>query len=118
MPKESKQDNSKLLIAVILITIGALWTLKELGLNIHFEQIFAPFTWLFSRLGKIIFSWPMILLVIGLVLVSGKHRGGWILVGLGGFFLLPRIFALPSFSFALIFPLAVLFTGVLMIARK
>jgi len=118
MPKESKQDNSKLLIAVILIAIGALWTLKELGLNIHFEQIFAPFSWLFSRLGKIIFSWPMLLLVIGLVLVSGKHTGGWILAGLGGFFLLPRIFDFPSFSFTLIFPLAVLLAGVLMITRK
>ncbi len=118
MPKESKQDNSKLVIAVILIAIGTLWTLKELGLNIHFEQIFAPFTWLFSRLGRIIFSWPMILLISGLVLVSGRHSGGWILAGLGGFFLLPRIFDLPSFSFALIFPLAVLLAGVLMITRK
>jgi hypothetical protein len=118
MPKEQKQDNSKVVIAFILIAIGALWTLKELGIHFNFEQLLAPFTWIFSKIGRIIFSWPMILLVIGLILVSGKNTGGWILVGLGGFFLIPRIFALPGFSFSLIFPLAVLFTGLLLIMRK
>ncbi len=118
MPKESKNDHSKLAVAVILIIIGVLWTLKEIGLNIHFEQLLAPFTWLFSRLGRIIFSWPMVLLVIGLIMVSSKKSGGWILVALGGFFLVPKILALPPFSFSLIFPLAVLFTGILLITRK
>lgn len=118
MPKESKNDNSKLAIAVILIVIGVLWTLKEVGVNLHFEQLFAPFTWVFSRIGRIIFSWPMVLIVIGLILVSGKHTGGWILVALGGFFIIPRIFAMQPFSFALLFPLAVLLTGVLLITRK
>ncbi|MFZ5429615.1 MAG: LiaF transmembrane domain-containing protein [Bacteroidota bacterium] len=115
---KAEQDNSKVIIAVILIIIGGLWTLRELGLNIDFDQLLSPFTWLFSRLGRIIFSWPMILMVIGLILVSGRNSGGWILVALGGFFLLPRIFAWQPFSFALIFPLAVLFTGVLIIMRK
>ncbi len=118
MSKESKSDNSKLAIAVILIVIGVLWTLKEVGVNFHFEQIFAPFTWVFSRLGRIIFSWPMVLLIIGLLLVSGKHSWGWVLVALGGFFIIPRVFALQPFSFALVFPLVVLLTGVLLITRK
>ena len=118
MPKEKKQDHSNVAIAVILISVGVLWTLKELGVHINFEQLLAPFTWIFSKIGRIIFSWPMILLIIGLILVSGKNTGGWILVALGGFFLIPRIFALPGFSFTLIFPLAVLFTGLLLIVRK
>lgn len=118
MPGKAKRDQSRLFIAVILIVVGGLWTLKELGINLPLEQIFAPFTWIFSRLGRIIFSWPMVLLVIGLILVSGNHRAGWILVALGGFFLLPKIFAWQPFPFGLVFPLAVLFTGVLIITRK
>lgn len=118
MPKESKNKHSKSAVAVILIVIGVLWTLKEIGLNIQFEQLFAPFTWLFSRLGRIIFSWPMILLVIGLIMVSSKDSGGWLLVALGGFFLIPKLLDIPPFSFSLIFPLAVLFTGILIITRK
>ena len=118
MPKELKNDNSKLVIAVILIVIGVLWTLKEVGINLHFEQIFAPFSWVFSRLGRIIFSWPMVLLVIGLILVVGKHSWGWILVVLGSFFIIPRMFALQPFSFSLVFPLVVIITGALLITRK
>lgn len=115
---EAKRENSRVLIAIILIIIGGLWTLKELGFHVQVDRLLEPFTWLVSKLGRVIFSWQMILIVTGLILVSGKHRGGWILVGLGAFFLLPRIFAWEPFSFSLLFPLAVLFTGALIILRR
>lgn len=118
MPGVNKKSNSRFIIGIILVVVGALWSLSELGVNIPFDKILAPFEWIFSKLGRIIFSWPMVLIIAGLLLVSGKNSGGWILVALGGFFLIPRIFAIPQFSFALLFPLAVLLIGIFLITRK
>lgn len=119
MEKKAKKDNSGLVIAIILILVGAFWILKEVGVNINLAVLFEPFTWMFNKLGRIIFSWPMILLVIGLILVASKKTVGWILVGLGAFFLLPLIFPKVAFlTSGLFFPLALVAIGVYIIIRK
>lgn len=117
MSKEVKKDNSGMILAVFLILTGTFWALSELGFQFNLEKIFAPFTWLFTRLGRIIFSWPMIVLIAGLVMVSGKRKSGWVLVATGGVFLMQKVFAFQVFSFTMIFPLALVFAGIYLLGK-
>jgi predicted membrane protein len=118
MEKENVENNSKLVVAIVLIVLGLFWFLGQLNIHLHFESIFHPFFNIFSRLGRVIFSWPMILVFVGLLLVAGKRQGGWILVVLGGFFLLPKIFVIPGFTFSMIFPVVLILAGIIMLVRK
>jgi predicted membrane protein len=68
----------------------------------------------------IIFSWPMLLLVIGVVSFFGSESRipGIILILIGSFFLVPRIFDL-DISFAHIFwPLILISVGILVLFRR
>ncbi len=118
MEKENVENRSKLVVAIVLIVLGMFWFLGQLNVHLHFESIFRPFFQIFSRMGKVIFSWPMILVFVGLLLVAGKRQGGWILVVLGGIFLLPKIFIIPGFTFSMIFPVVLILAGVVMLIRK
>jgi hypothetical protein len=118
MEKENVENRSKLVVAIVLIVLGMFWFLGQLNVHIHFENIFRPFFHIFSRMGHVIFSWPMILVLVGLLLVAGKRQGGWILVVLGGIFLLPKIFIIPGFTFSMIFPVVLILAGVVMLIRK
>jgi predicted membrane protein len=67
---------------------------------------------------SIIFSWQMLLIAIGTLNLFGRHSfTGIILIFIGGFFLLPDIFAF-TFSFSKLFwPVLLIFVGVLIIFR-
>ncbi|NQU87082.1 MAG: hypothetical protein HQ541_15100 [Mariniphaga sp.] len=122
MSNESK-NNSKGLLAFILIFIGSLWLLKQLGIyinfpNFHFHDFFHPFRNAFHNFWHLIFSWQTILIIVGLILLAGKRStGGLILIIIGGLFLLPQIFILPGITAVLIFPIVLIGIGVALIAR-
>lgn len=118
MDKNSSDERSKVVLAVILIAIGVIWLLRQLGIHLQLEGFFRPFFSVFSYLGRILFSWPMILVVVGLVMLAGKRPGGWIILVLGGIFLIPKIFMIPGFSFSLIFPLFLIVAGAALVFRK
>lgn len=120
MDKRSKlpEEHSKLVLAIILITVGLIWLLRHLGIHLHLDDLFRPFWAFFSHIGEIVFSWPMILVIAGLVLAAGKRQGGWILVVLGGVFLIPKIFHFQDFSLSLVFPLLIIIAGVALIMRR
>jgi 4-amino-4-deoxy-L-arabinose transferase-like glycosyltransferase len=118
MEKEIRDSSSKKTFAVILIAIGSLWLIGMLNIHLYFGEFFRPVWMIFQGIGKVIFSWPMILVLVGLILISGKRSSGWILVILGGIFLLPRIFIFPHFPTAIILPLALILIGGMMIIRR
>lgn len=115
--------NSKNVLAIILIVLGGMWLLQELGVYInfpsfHFNELFFPFHSIFHNFWRLAFSWPVILIIVGLILMAGKRsRGGIILIILGGFFLLPRIFMLSGITAAVIFPVALIAVGIALIVR-
>ena len=78
---ESKNKKSRsLLLGFIFILIGFLLVANQLDI--------VP-----MNLRGVIFSWPALLVLIGVFFVSGDNKAtGYILMGIGGFFLLPRIF--------------------------
>ncbi|HOI49011.1 MAG TPA: hypothetical protein PK167_06895 [Prolixibacteraceae bacterium] len=118
MQNEKTEDRSRVVLAAILIVVGLLWLFRQLGVHFHFDELFAPFHWIYHKIGNVIFSWPMILVLVGLILLAGKRSGGVALIVVGGIFLIPRIFLLPGFSFSLIFPVLLVVAGIAMVANK
>ena len=122
METEPQRNNSRLVLAIFLIFIGTLWLLRKIGLyiefpNINFEHIFYPFRKVFSMLKHVLFSWPMILIIIGLVLMAGKRSTGIVLIIVGGVFLLPKIFFIPGLTISLLLPVLLIGFGIAMVAR-
>ena len=118
MEKESTDNRSKIVWAVILIAVGVLWFFSLLNSHFHLWELFQPLFFVFSRIGKVIFSLPMVLILAGLVLLAGKRRGGWILIIVGGIFLIPKIFMIPDFPASVIFPLMMIVAGGALIIKR
>ncbi len=95
----------KLAFGMIILVLGALLLADNLGMM----------PW---GLKSIVFSWQMLLIVIGILNLFGRHSfTGVVLIFIGGFFLLPEIFAF-AFSFSKLFwPLLLIFVGILIIFR-
>jgi len=120
--EQGRNNNSRVVLAFVLIIIGSLWLLRKIGFyidfpNFYFENIFYPIRQFFHGIGHIIFSWPMILIFIGLVLMAGKRSAGIVLLVVGGVFLLPRIFFFPGLTISFLLPVLLIGFGVAMVAR-
>ena len=122
MESEQRRNNSRVVLAVVLIIIGTLWLLRKIGFyfefpNFYFEHIFSPFRQAFHGLWHFIFSWPMILIIIGLVLMAGKRSSGIVFIVVGGVFLLPKIFFFPGLTVSFLLPVLLIGFGVALVAR-
>jgi len=98
--------DKKLVIGVILIIIGILLFFRNTDIFFfHFPH------WLFS--------WPTILFGIGVLafLTSDNPTAGLILMAIGGFFLLNRVFAPVAHLFYDFWPLLLVLTGVFILLR-
>lgn len=122
MEKVSQKQNSRETIALLLIGVGLFLILKKSGAFhhfsfFHFDQIFEPIRNLFYHVTHFLFSWPMILIVIGLVLMAGKRSGGLILLVIGAVFILPKIFVFSLGAIFILFPLLLIGLGIALITR-
>ncbi len=123
MKNESRNNNSKIIFAYVLIAVGVFWILRKLGIYYEFpqfilENIFYPIRHIFSSIGHIIFSLPMILIIIGGVLLAGKRSIGLVFLIVGGIFILPKLFFIPGITISLLLPVLLIGIGVAMVARK
>ncbi len=92
-------------IAAIFITAGFLF----LGRNLGFVE---PY------LLRIFISWQMLLIVLGLVSLSKRQStGGLILIGVGAFFLIPRIIGAGHIWLSTYWPLVFVLVGVLLLVK-
>lgn len=122
MEKVPQKDNSRETIAFVLIGIGLLWILKQTGVFFnfpffHLENIFNPIRNAFHGIAHFVFSWPMILIIIGIVLLAGKRSGGLVLLIIGGIFILPKIIFFSGAVIFLIFPMVLIGLGIAVVAR-
>lgn len=120
--KPQKEDNTRLVLAVIFIAVGGLWILRKLGFYVElqpifYQGIFNSINQIFHWITNIIFSWPMILILVGAVLLAGKRSAGIVLLVVGALFLLPRLFFFNGFTATLLLPLILVGVGVAMVAR-
>lgn len=116
-----KKDNSRLVLAIVLIAVGCLWLLRKIGFYIEFPAIHLhdflfPVFNLFNGWGDFLFSWQVIFIVIGLLLLAGKRSGGLILIVIGGIFLLPKIIFFPL-TLSFILPALLIGVGIVMVVK-
>lgn len=118
MQKDRSKENPNVLLAIVLIVLGIFWLLMEAGLEQQIKTLMTPFSWMLSKLGRVIFSWPMIMLVSGLLLVRSRHLAGWVLAGIGMVYLIPRVFDFVHISSRFMLPLVLLIAGLVLITKR
>ncbi len=111
---EDKQENihhpehmssGKIIIGVILIVAGFLMVLRNAG--------FFP-----DFINDVVFSWPMLLVAIGLVITagsSGNKTAGIIIMAVGAFFLIPIVFRETFHMYNMFWPSIFIILGIILI---
>lgn len=121
MEDKKQNDNTRMVFAIALIVFGLIWILQKLGLYFNFHisisELLFPIKSFIHILPPFIFSWPMILIVVGLILLAGKRSGGIVLIVIGGFFILPKMFVLPGLTITFLFPVFLIAIGIAMVAK-
>lgn len=122
MENKPHRDNSRTILAFVFIGIGMLWILRKIGLyfnfpEIHFGNLFYPFQSVFHSLGDFIFSWQVVFIIIGLILMAGRRSSGLVFIIIGGAFLIPKILFFPHLTLSFLLPVALIGLGVVMVAR-
>ncbi len=100
-------QSNRAIIGVVLVLVGAFLIMRNTG-------IFPGF------IDQIIFSWPMLLVTIGLVITLGSSdnkTGGIIVMAVGAFFLLPKLFSF-TFNFNMFWPSVFIIIGLIFIFTK
>lgn len=104
--EQQKNSSGRVLTGAVLVVIGIALLLQNFSL--------IPF-----NVGRIVFSWPAVLLFVGaVILVKGTNRvmgAGFILFG--GLLMLPKIFPGLDIDSGVIIPVIILFTGGYLILR-
>jgi len=96
---EMKKDR-KTMLGIFFLVIGIIL----LGQNLHF----LPYP-----ISHFLFTWPMLLIAIGIIqiAVKGKSVGGLFLMGVGGIFLWDKIAPLSSFQWQIAWPIMFILIG-------
>jgi len=100
-------SNNRAIVGVVLVLVGLFLVMRNTG--------FFP-----DFLDDIIFSWPMLLVTIGLVITIGSSGGktsGIIVMAVGAFFLIPHIFR-ETFDVNMFWPSIFIIIGVIFIFSK
>ena len=118
----ARKENSRVLLAIVLIAVGGLWLLRKIGFYIefppiHLHEIFFPVQNFFAGWGEFLFSWQVVFIVIGLLLLAGKRSVGFILIVIGGIFLLPKIIFFPPLAISFLLPALFIGAGIALIAK-
>ena len=103
--KDKKHDKDKRsFIGIIFLIIG----LILLGRNLDF----IPY-----HISHIIFSWPNLLIVIGVILIVTKKKsiGGWLMLGMGGMFLWDRLYPFSPADWKIAWPAVFIFVGMALV---
>lgn len=103
-----RNTSAHLVLGVILILVGiaVITDLMNFG------------SWNFRH---IVFSWQMLLIVLGVVFISSRDskQTGYILLAIGGFFIIPRVFHISNFDWnSLFWPVMLIFLGLMVIFHR
>ncbi len=101
-------SNNRPVVGVILVLVGLFLVIRNTG--------FFP-----DYIDNIIFSWPMLLVTIGLVMTigsSGNKTGGIIIMAVGAFFLIPHIFSETFHVYNLFWPSIFIIIGAIFIFTR
>lgn len=107
MSENKSAIDKRVLLGGILIVLGGLFLLNTMNV-------------LDFRFTRVVFSWPFIMLVIGLfVLVNTEKKFlGGVLSGIGALFLIPRIFPQVDYDSSIIIPIFLIALGTYIILKR
>jgi predicted membrane protein len=100
--------NNRAIIGVVLVLAGLFLVLRNTGIFPHY-------------IDNVIFSWPMLLIVIGLVITVGSSGGktsGVIIMAVGAFFMIPLIFRESFHMYNMFWPSIFIVIGIIFIFSK
>lgn len=99
--------NNRVVIGVVLVLAGLALVIRNTG--------FFP-----DFIDHVIFSWPMLLVVIGLIMTLGasEKTGGIIVMAVGGFFMIPLIFRETFHMYNMFWPSIFIIIGIIFIVTK
>jgi predicted membrane protein len=99
--------NNRVVIGFILVLAGLFLVIRNTG--------FFP-----DFIDHVIFSWPMLLVTIGLVLTLGasEKTGGIIVMAVGGFFMIPLLFRESFHMYNMFWPSIFIIIGVIFIVTR
>jgi hypothetical protein len=122
MEGQVQKDNTRLIIALVIIGIGFIWLLQKAAAAFHisipwFTHQFFTLRPIFMNLGKIIFSWQIILILVGVVLLAGRRSSGIVLIILGSLFLIQKLLAFSHHTISILIPLILIAVGVTLIIK-
>ena len=121
METTKQKGNSGQTLAIILIVIGAMWILGKIDISLSLHSVISDIVFSFRNIlhaiPSFIFSWPMILIIVGLILMAGNRNSGVALIIIGGILLLPKIFFSPGITISLLIPAILVGVGVSMILK-
>jgi predicted membrane protein len=107
METNNKFLDRRAILGILLVGLGILFLTENLG-------------WLTFSVHNILFSFPMLLILIGVIGLNHRGNNGfsYILIFVGAFLLFPRIFNIP-FDYSRIFwPAILVILGLLILFRK
>ncbi len=99
--------NNRAIIGVILVLAGLFLVIRNTG--------FFP-----DFIDHVVFSWPMLLVAIGLVMTLGasEKTAGIIIMAVGGFFMIPLLFRETFHMYNMFWPSIFIIIGVIFIVTK
>ncbi len=107
----SNETSNRLLIGVLLVIVGLILILRK--------SVFLPAP-LEHFISHILFTWQMLLIVIGLISLNGamNKTPGIVLIAVGGFFLVPQLFSDFFRSFNFFWPALFIVVGVVLLINS
>ena len=122
MGKVPHKEKSKETLALVLIGIGLFLIVKQTGVFHHFpffhlDTIFAPIRHAFHGISNLVFSWPMVLIIAGFILMAGKRSAGLVLLIIGAIFILPKVFVFSIGALFILFPILLIILGIALVAK-
>jgi len=102
--RDKNITDKRVMLGGVLVVIGALLLLGSMDI-------------LDVSISHIIFSWPFIFMIVGLFILfnTNKKLLGGIFVGIGLFFLIPRIFPYVHYHGGIVFPVILIALGIYII---
>ncbi|NLV20175.1 MAG: cell wall-active antibiotics response protein [Bacteroidetes bacterium] len=100
-------SNNKAIIGVILVLVGVFLVIRNAG--------FFP-----DFIDNVVFSWPMLLVVIGLILTIGatEKTAGIIVMSVGAFFMIPLVFRETFHMYNMFWPSIFIIIGIIFIVTQ
>jgi|LZCG01.1.fsa_nt_gb predicted membrane protein len=103
---KSSAEIKKLVTGLLVVAAGFLFLLNRL-------DVLSP------QVADALFSWQMVLIAIGVIILAGQpgNIGGWVLIAIGGFFLITDLYVIPTTFSDIFWPSLIIIIGLFIIFK-